>query len=176
MPANSNVMNIECEADTPQWFAICTKPKQEDRAYHNLQASSVECFNSKIKECRHNQFTGAVTLIARPLFPRYIFARFRAQSLLRRVRFIRGVLKVVSFNSKPTPIDNEVLKSGLTLTDVCWNYFSNDRLQLVVDCVLASPRILLRPFADHPTTRTWFLSKGGTLEILTLRYLPLSRV
>jgi transcriptional antiterminator RfaH len=109
-PADSNAINIECEADRHQWFAICTNPKQEDRAYHNLEASSVECFNPRIKECRRNQFTGKVTLIPRPLFPRYIFARFSAQSLLRRVRFTRGVLKVVSFNSKPTPIDNEVIE------------------------------------------------------------------
>ena len=110
MSANSNVMNVECEVDTPQWFAICTNPKQEDRAYHNLQASSVECFNPKIKECRCNQFTGVVMHIARPLFPRYIFARFSTQGLLRRISFTRGVLKVVSFNSKPAPIDNEVIK------------------------------------------------------------------
>jgi Transcription termination factor nusG len=57
-PADSNAINIECEADRPQWFAICTNPKQEDRAYHNLEASSVECFNPRIKECRRNQFTG----------------------------------------------------------------------------------------------------------------------
>ncbi len=25
-------------------FAICTNPRQEDRAYHNLLTSSVECF------------------------------------------------------------------------------------------------------------------------------------
>ena len=109
-PAASDVLNIEFEVDRPQWFAICTNPKQEDRAYLNLQAGGVECFYPKIQESRRNQFTGAVTFIARPLFPRYIFARFRVQSSLRRVRFTRGVLRVVSFNLTPAPIDGEVIE------------------------------------------------------------------
>jgi transcriptional antiterminator RfaH len=105
-----DAMSIDYLSDKPRWFAICTNPKQEDRAYYNLRASSVECFNPKIQESRRNQFTGAVTLIARPLFPRYIFACFSVRSALRTVRFTRGVLKVVSFNFKPAPIDNEVIE------------------------------------------------------------------
>ena len=103
--ADSNVV-----FDRPQWFAISTNPKQEERACHNLQASSVESFNPRIQECRRNQFTGAVTLIPTSLFPRYIFARFIASLQLRKVRFTRGVLKVVSFNSQPAPIDDEVIE------------------------------------------------------------------
>lgn len=106
----ADAVSLEYQIDKPQWFAICTNPMQEERAYQNLLASSVECFNPKIQESRRNQFTGVVTFIARPLFPRYIFARFSVQRSLRTVRFTRGVLKVVSFNSKPAPIDNEVIE------------------------------------------------------------------
>ena len=101
---------ISFEFDEPQWFAICTNPRQEDRAYHNLLTASVECFNPRIREGRRNQFTGAVALIARPLFPRYIFARFSVRNSLRTVKFTRGVLKVVSFNFKPVPIDDEIIE------------------------------------------------------------------
>src|ERR1044072_5746751 len=110
MPENSNVINTESEVELPEWFAVCTHAKQEGRAYYNLQAAGVECFNPKIKEYRRNQFTGAVTQITRPLFPRYIFARFRPQSLLRKVSYTRGVLKVVSFNAKPLPVATEVVE------------------------------------------------------------------
>lgn len=106
----SDAISTEWENDKPQWFAICTNPKQEDRAYLNLQAANVECFSPKIQEPRRNEFTGAVKLVARPLFPRYIFARFRVVSSLRKVRFTRGVLKVVSFNLKPAPIEDEVIE------------------------------------------------------------------
>jgi len=107
--ADLNIINIENATDRPRWFAICTNPKQEDRAYNNLQAWGVECFNPKIKECRRNQFTGVVTLIPKPLFPRYIFSRFIAKSFLQKVSFTRGVHRVVSFNYKPAPIDDEVI-------------------------------------------------------------------
>lgn len=109
-PRAADAVSSECQIDKPQWFAICTNPMQEERAYQNLLASSVECFNPKIQESRRNQFTGAVTFIARPLFPRYIFARFSVRNSLRTVRFTRGVLKVVSFNLKPAPIDNDVIE------------------------------------------------------------------
>src|ERR1041385_2929109 len=107
---SGDLMSIEYAADRPQWFAICTHPKQEDRAYYNLLVAEVECFNPRIQECRRNEFTGAITLISRPLFPRYIFARFNVQNSLRTVRYTRGVLSVVSFNLEPAPIDDEAIE------------------------------------------------------------------
>ena len=106
---NSNAINIEYEVESPQWFAICTHPKQEDRAYYNLQSANIECFAPKIKERRINEFSGAVTHFAKPLFPRYIFARFSIPTLFRKVSFTRGVLRVVSFNAKPASIDEDVI-------------------------------------------------------------------
>jgi len=103
-------MSIEFEDDKPHWFAVCTHPKQEDRAFYNLLASEIECFYPRIQECRRNEFTGAITLIARPLFHRYLFARFNIQNSLRTVRYTRGVLSVVSFNLKPAPIDDEIIE------------------------------------------------------------------
>ena len=103
-------MSIEFEDDRPHWFAICTHPKQEDRAYYNLLTSEVECFYPRIQECRRNEFTGAITLIARPLFPRYIFGHFNVRDSLRTVRYTRGVHSVVSFNLTPAPIDDEAIE------------------------------------------------------------------
>jgi transcriptional antiterminator RfaH len=69
----------------------------------------VECFNPKIKECRRNPFTGIATFIAKPLFSRYIFSRFIARTLLHQISFTRGVHRVVGFNGKPVPIDDNVI-------------------------------------------------------------------
>ena len=102
-------MNVEKVSENSAWFAICTNPKQEDRACDNLQAWGLECFNPKIKKRRCNPFTGIARLIAAPLFPRYIFSRFSPRNLLHRVNFARGVHRVVSFSHKPTPIDDEVI-------------------------------------------------------------------
>lgn len=96
--------------DQPTWFAVCTNAKQEERAYNNLHAWGVECFHPRIKEYRRNQFTGVATQMPKPLFPRYIFARFSANRSLHKISFTRGVQRVVSFNDKPTPIDDEVIE------------------------------------------------------------------
>lgn len=104
----SDLSNYEI-GDEPRWFAIYTNGKQEDRAFHNLQAWGLECFNPKVKELRRNQFTGIATFVSRPLFPRYIFSRFTAGTLLHKVSFTRGVQRVVSFNCKPNSIDDDVI-------------------------------------------------------------------
>jgi transcriptional antiterminator RfaH len=93
----------------PNWFALWTKPQQEDRACSNLKFWGVECFNPKIQKCQRNPFTGIGTFITKPLFPRYVFSRFTAGTLLHQISFTRGVHRVVSFNGRPVPIDDEVI-------------------------------------------------------------------
>jgi transcriptional antiterminator RfaH len=97
------------EEDIPCWYAIHTNPKQEERAASNLRAWGLETFNPKIKERRCNEFTGAPTYTTKPLFPRYIFSRFNASTLLHKVWFTRGVHRVVSFNDGPVAIDDEII-------------------------------------------------------------------
>jgi transcriptional antiterminator RfaH len=101
-------MDIETGVEDRQWYLLLTHFKQEERAYHNLQQSKVEGFNPKIKECRRNQFTGAPTYITQPLFPRYIFAKFNVREL-QKVRFTRGVLKVVSFGNNPAVVHSDII-------------------------------------------------------------------
>jgi transcriptional antiterminator RfaH len=103
-------MYIGDTADIPCWYALRTHPQQEERANSNLLAWGVETFSPRIKERRLNPFTGAPTSITKPLFPRYIFARFKAHSLLHKVCFTRGVQSVVSFGGKPTVIDDDIIK------------------------------------------------------------------
>ena len=93
-----------------QWYALHTHPKEEDRATSNLTAWNVETFSPRIRECRLNSFTGAPIYERKPLFPRYIFARFDAATLLSKVGFTRGVRCVVSFGNGPVPIEDEVIE------------------------------------------------------------------
>ena len=98
------------ENDTPRWYAIFTKPKQEDRADFNLRAWEVETFSPKIKELRRDPLTGRRTCTIKHLFPRYIFARFRASDLLHKVYFTRGVHSVVSFGDEPCPVSDDIIE------------------------------------------------------------------
>jgi transcriptional antiterminator RfaH len=91
------------------WYAIHTKPRQEDRADLNLRAWNVPTFSPKIKERRFNPASGGTSFVTAPLFPQYIFARFRASELFHKVCFTRGVHRVVSFGAVPVPLAEDVI-------------------------------------------------------------------
>jgi transcriptional antiterminator RfaH len=92
------------------WYAVHTKPRQEDRADSNLRAWRVETFAPKIRErSNYNTYTGKATFVTKPLFPRYIFAKFKANDLLHKVYYTRGVDSVVCFGGKPCPIDEDII-------------------------------------------------------------------
>lgn len=96
--------------DSPNWYVIQTKPKQEDRAYQNLSVGGIETFVPKIVNSTKNKFSGRAKHQLNPLFPQYIFARFKAKEKLQQVRFTRGVHKIVSFGESPCPIDEDIIK------------------------------------------------------------------
>jgi transcriptional antiterminator RfaH len=95
--------------DKALWYVLHTHPKQEDRAGSNLKVLGVPIFNPKIRERRYNQFAIIPTYVAKPLFPRYIFAQFKVDDLYHKVRFTRGVYNVVSFGGGPTPIEEGII-------------------------------------------------------------------
>lgn len=101
---------MEKAVEMPRWYAIRTKPKEENRAYENLTSWGVESFAPRIRRNRHNQFTGQATPISRPLFPGYIFARFDAEKLLHKIHYTRGVQGIVSIDARPIGIEDEVIE------------------------------------------------------------------
>ena len=117
-PRGYNIlMSYSDVSEKLHWYAIHTHPKQEGRAALNLDSLRVETFNPLYKERRYNQFTNRPIDQIKPLFPRYIFARFRALALLSKVAFTRGVKNVVSFGGYPTPIGDEVITFIQAQTD-----------------------------------------------------------
>lgn len=73
------------------WYAIHTHLNQEIRTGPNLKAWNVKTFFPKIKETRCNQFSGALTSLTKPFFPRYLFARLILNNYTHEVWFTRGV-------------------------------------------------------------------------------------
>ena len=95
--------------DTLSWYVVHTHPKQEGRTSSNLQAWGLEILNPKLLCNKCNQYTGELTRFVKPLFPSYIFARFRFNDLYHRIRFTRGVHSLVCFNNRPTPVGEEII-------------------------------------------------------------------
>lgn len=103
-------MEADIISKQPCWYAVYTKTGEEDRAESNLRAGQIETFMPRVKARRIDKHTGKPTFIAKPLFERYLFARFKASETLHKVWFTRGVHSVVSFGEHPSPVDDEVIE------------------------------------------------------------------
>lgn len=102
-------MILEKLADSPRWYVVHTHVHQEERANENLRSWGIETLNAKLRTRRYNQFTGAPTYLAQPLFPRYLFAKFNAREQLPKIRFTRGVHTVVCFGDNPAPVNDDII-------------------------------------------------------------------
>jgi transcription elongation factor/antiterminator RfaH len=96
-------------ADDDCWYVVHTHPRQEDRAESNFRLWGLETFLPRSRDRRLNPFSGDVSYVVRPLFPRYIFVRFRLGAVYHRIRFTRGVHSLVSFGGSPCPVGDEIV-------------------------------------------------------------------
>jgi transcriptional antiterminator RfaH len=102
-------MNSHQVFDALSWYALHTNPRQEDRADLNLKAWQVETLNPKMMESKLNKNTGQRSYQVKPLFPGYIFAKFKAYDMLHKIRYTRGVCMIVSFGGTPLPVDEDII-------------------------------------------------------------------
>lgn len=102
-------LGLSEKSESKQWYAIYTKLNQEERANSNLKAWQVETFSPLLKERHYAHFLGKYTYQIKPLFARYIFARFNLELLLNKVKFTRGVDGVVSYGETPSPVDDQII-------------------------------------------------------------------
>jgi transcription elongation factor/antiterminator RfaH len=95
--------------DTSCWHLIHTHPRQEARAEYNLKTLNVETYVPVCSVKRRRQFSCNGSRDYKPLFPRYVFARFKINDLYHKVRFTRGVHDIVCFDKSPAIVDEEVI-------------------------------------------------------------------
>lgn len=91
------------------WYALYTKPHEEQRAEQNLDAWGVETLAPKILDRRTNVFSGRHTYLSKPLFPRYIFARFNLERMHHKVHYTRGVHSIITIDGQPVRVDDGVI-------------------------------------------------------------------
>jgi len=92
---------------TRHWFVVNTKPKNEDRASHNLLAGGYDVLSPKIRHRKYKE-AGFVEVVE-PLFPSYIFVRFHPVDDYYMIKYARGVKKIVSFAGKIVPLQDELI-------------------------------------------------------------------
>lgn len=86
---------------------IQSKPRQEERAEENLRAWQVETLFPRL--WRPTRSTHGHHRSIEPLFPTYLFARFDANEMSARVRYTRGVSRILGTSIGPTPVDDHII-------------------------------------------------------------------
>ena len=91
------------------WYVVVTKPRQETRAYENLEHQGGEVFLPMLQTEVIKQ--GRRTLKSEPLFPNYLFLRLDKDSpLFAKIRSTFGVNKLLSFGGNPVTIDSRLIE------------------------------------------------------------------
>ena len=98
-------MQIATFADNA-WYAIQTRPKQESRADANLRGLGVETF---FPQAHMTPTAGGRALRIGPLFPRYLFVRCDVAAMAAKIRYTRGVARILSNALGPTPVDDAIV-------------------------------------------------------------------
>lgn len=92
------------------WYAVYTKPRQEQRALTNLQQQGYACFLPTLAVQKLRQ--GALTTVREPLFARYLFIQLDSSQLGKSwapIRSTLGVSRLVSFGAEPAKISAELV-------------------------------------------------------------------
>jgi transcriptional antiterminator RfaH len=94
---------------TSVWWAIQCKPRQETRAQANLETSGVRTFLPLARHVGSGRPARNAAPKIEPLFPRYLFARCDTPAMLHRIRFARGVTRILGTGNAPTSVDESII-------------------------------------------------------------------
>jgi len=89
----------------PRWYLVKTKVLHENRVYARLTGAGYEVLYPRIrKKIRRSRGE----FLIRPLFPTYLFVRFRGDEL-KTINFTHGVARVISFGQEPQEVGEEII-------------------------------------------------------------------
>lgn len=103
----------QATCSTPCWFATYTCSRREKQVAKELEERAVECFLPLYRALRRRRQGKSAYL---PLFPGYVFVRIALQNRLRVLQ-VPGVVRLVSFNGQPAPLEDQeidTLRNALT--------------------------------------------------------------
>ena len=95
--------------DSKLWYVIQTKPGNEDRVKGNLLNQEIEAFLPLLGTYQYR--SGKMIQRIKPLFPNYLFARFDLGVHYSKVKYTRGVSRVLGNKEGPTPIAETVVET-----------------------------------------------------------------
>jgi transcription antitermination factor NusG len=111
---SSEISEVRGVAETPNWYAIYTRPSHEKRVVEHFALREIECYLPSYRTTRRWKNRCKVELEL-PLFPGYVFARFQ---WCRHVRVLEvpSVVSIVGNGREPLSMQDaelESLRAGL---------------------------------------------------------------
>ena len=94
--------------NSPRWYLIHCKPRQEQRARENLERQGFECFRPLRRVEKLQMGRKRETLES--LFPRYLFIRLSIEDNWHPVGSTLGVNRIVRFGEYPLPVADEIIE------------------------------------------------------------------
>jgi transcriptional antiterminator RfaH len=91
-----------------KWFAVNTKPRNEDRAAHNIALGGYDVLSPKLETRKYRE--GKFIHFIEPMFPGYIFVRFDPIDDFHNIKFARGVKTIVHFGDRIVALDDAVIR------------------------------------------------------------------
>ncbi len=92
-----------------QWFVIQTKPGNEQRVETNLSHQEMEVFLPLFEDFQYVH--GKLVQRIKPLFLNYLFAKLDIEAHYYKVKWTRGVSKILGVGSEPIPISEKVIRT-----------------------------------------------------------------
>ena len=91
------------------WYVIHTKPGDEDRVRINLHNQEIETFSPFLETYQY--CNGKMIPKIKPLFPNYLFARLNLELHYYKVKWTRGVNRILGSGKEPVPISSKVIQT-----------------------------------------------------------------
>ncbi len=91
------------------WYVVQTKPANEERVKGNLVNQEIESFLPLLGTYQYSN--GKMVQSIKPLFPSYLFARLDLMAHYYKVKYTRGVSKILGNGEGPIPISERVIET-----------------------------------------------------------------
>jgi len=91
------------------WYVVQTKPGNEYRVETNLSNQEIEVFLPLLETFQHS--SGKMIQKIKPLFPNYLFAKLDINLHYYKVKWTRGVNKILGNGDGPISISGKVVET-----------------------------------------------------------------
>ena len=104
-----NSINSKNQIAPRSWYVIHTKPGNERRVETNLTNQEIEVFLPRLETFQY--FNEKLVQKIKPLFPNYLFAKLDVDVHYYKVKWTRGVSKILGIGNEPIPISERVIQT-----------------------------------------------------------------